>query len=274
MDDWTDEHCRRMVRGGNARWAAFWEGRGGGGTQCTQVTQGTQGTQVSTRAQDAEIFRRQIKAKYESNMARAYREALSLDSKQSTNNDNNLCAPMIDEAMPAPLPSFEAKAGARLEEEFPPSFQDVYKVAWHLALSMMGSGFKARLYVFGWGVLGMASACGVHLWGSFIGASSSVTSSLPSMNPMAPGNMGAEPPSENKFGFSSFFALGILLITIGMPYFFLHRFALRITRSWLVNRQDAFKSARNLLVDRIKLGRAKRLSTCDVYYPPIPEGGG
>ena len=36
---------------------------------------------------------------------------------------------------------------------------------------------------------------------------------------------------------------------------------------WINHRQDAFNSARNLLVQLISVKKAQRLDTCDVYYP-------
>ena len=45
-----------------------------------------------------------------------------------------------------------------------------------------------------------------------------------------------------------------------------------IANGLLNNRQEAFKSARNLLIDKIAKGRAQRMQRCDVYYPLRLQG--
>ena len=61
-------------------------------------------------------------------------------------------------------------------------------------------------------------------------------------------------------------------MTVGIPYY-IHNTVKMIATGILQNRQDAYKSAKNLLVERITMGRAKRLENCDVYYPPLPKSG-
>mmetsp|Transcript_26133 Transcript_26133/g.48101 ORF Transcript_26133/g.48101 Transcript_26133/m.48101 type:complete len:321 (-) Transcript_26133:302-1264(-) len=79
--------------------------------------------------------------------------------------------------------------------------------------------------------------------------------------------------SKDTYSYYNLFALGILSLTVGIPYFLLRRFALKIAQSQLANRHDAFKSARNLLMDHISIGRAQRMKRCDVYYPAKSDGG-
>ena len=92
-----------------------------------------------------------------------------------------------------------------------------------------------------WGILGISAAYGVHWWGvhETDGKNSTITSSLPSLNPVAHDYMGATVVSgEESSSVYDLFALGILAMTVGIPYFKLRRFALKVSSEMLfiVNR--------------------------------------
>lgn len=109
------------------------------------------------------------------------------------------------------------------------------------------------------------------------GSDGIITSSLPStLNPIAHGYMGSAPTStttsssnNTSHSHCNLFALGILSLTVGIPYLWLRQSALKVAHRLLANRQNAFKSAKNLLMDRIAIGRVQRLKRCDVYYPSL-----
>ncbi|KAL3778172.1 hypothetical protein ACHAWO_000545 [Cyclotella atomus] len=63
----------------------------------------------------------------------------------------------------------------------------------------------------------------------------------------------------------------ILGITGFVPYYFVNSMSTKYAFVWVNHRHDAFKSAKNMLVDLITNKRAKRLETCDVYYPVTKE---
>lgn len=295
MDDWTDDQHQRMVNGGNAKWRSYWEAHGrsndDGSGRPDESELGRRKVDHGNAMEQKEL-RRTIRFKYESNVARVYREALSLNAKEGCTRlrrdsiGGAMSPPTAPSVTPSPsTPTMEAPESL-LPEESPPTFEDMLtKQAWPFALSIIGSP-KARAMVLLWAVLGVTMSVGVHYLGSHSkeeNASSSIASSLPSsVNPVAHGYMGATTASsttssQGPFSFFSSYnllALGILALTAGIPYFLLRKLAFKIARGMLANRQDAFKSARNLLMDRIAIGRAARLERCDVYYPARAEGGG
>jgi hypothetical protein len=61
---------------------------------------------------------------------------------------------------------------------------------------------------------------------------------------------------------------------LGLPMYLLRRGMRQLAFSWHVNRQEGFNSSRNLLADLVKSGRARRMASCDAYYPPIAQCGG
>ena len=78
----------------------------------------------------------------------------------------------------------------------------------------------------------------------------------------------------NKHGPES--VKGILVPTIigftgFVPYYFVNTMSRGYAAGWVNHRHDAFNSAKNLLVELITNKRAKRLDTCDVYYPKTNE---
>lgn len=78
----------------------------------------------------------------------------------------------------------------------------------------------------------------------------------------------------NKHGPESF--KGILVPTIMgltgfVPYYFVNTMSRGYAAGWVNHRHDAFNSAKNLLIELISHKKAKRLDTCDVYYPKTDE---
>ena len=264
MDDWTDDQYRRMVQGGNGKWKDYWNLHGGKDKVSIEVN-------GSGDVVDKDALRRKIRLEYESNAARAYREALSLNAKacRSRNDPSTLRSASTEFA---PAPQFEGDAVV-LAEEYPPSLQELLQTqAWPFALGLISSG-KSTFVLLAWVALGISGAYGIRWWGcNKLEAIQVITSSLPSLNPVAQGYMGASTVSDGCSSTFNMIAMGVLTLTAGIPYFLLRRFALKIATSLLVNREDAFKSAKNLLMDRISMGRAQRLKRCDVYYPAVAEG--
>ncbi|KAL7529268.1 hypothetical protein ACHAXR_002874 [Thalassiosira sp. AJA248-18] len=274
MDDWTDDQYRRMVDGGNAKWRDYCEAHSKKDNGDSSFGKSSSGSSVSN-----EELKRKIRREYESNAARAYREALSLNAKASRLREDPSALASASahvKVTPAPSPTpFEggdAILASILTEECPPSVEEIFKVhAWPFVLSTISS--KNYLLLLSWGLLGIMSAYGVHWWGLYRAVPPTITSSLPSVNPAAQGYMGARTTTSQYSNiYYDFLSVGILVLAAGIPYYSLRRSALKVAQNLLANRQDAFKSARNLLVDRITIGRAQRLKRCDVYYPSIPEG--
>ncbi|KAL9185142.1 hypothetical protein ACHAXT_002919 [Thalassiosira profunda] len=242
MDDWTEEQYGKMMGGGNARWREYWQAHGG------EKEEGEWGNY------DGGGMMPRMRAKYESGVATKYREALSA---------NDASGGTADSAGTAPSPSPVVRS---LPADPPPSFDDLLRSqAWPFVLSTISTR-KSKLMCVMWVAMGLSCAYGAHLWGK---GSNNVTSSLPSVNPSAQGQMGAAVSESN--GHYDVIALGIIAFTAAIPYLLLRPFAHKVAKGLLLNRQAAFKSARNLLMERIFLGRAQRLERCDVYYPTVSE---
>ena len=256
MDDFTDDQYGRLLHGGNSKWKEYWEANN---------------NNIETGSNND-----RLRLKYESNAARAYREALSLNAKAcQVCADGELVHQCASEEASLHSTSppvvrtptiFHADAHKLLEEP-PPTFQELHKVAWPFAIAMFSSTTKSKLITFAWGMIGMSSVYGVHhLYGKGGGGTNSTV--ITAMNPNAHGYMG----STSIPGINSLLALGIAAFFTGVPYLLLYQLAKKIANGLLSNRQEAFKSARNLLLDLIATGRAQRMESCDVYYPLRLEG--
>ena len=77
----------------------------------------------------------------------------------------------------------------------------------------------------------------------------------------------------HRLGYQSYVSAGVVAMTASIPYFLIWIGAKKLGHDNMKNRQDAFNSAKNLLVEQITAGRAKRLPTCDVYYPSLSSKG-
>mmetsp|Transcript_26664 Transcript_26664/g.63954 ORF Transcript_26664/g.63954 Transcript_26664/m.63954 type:complete len:646 (+) Transcript_26664:175-2112(+) len=276
MDDWTDDQYLRMVRGGNAKWKEYWDANG-------QREEAVVDEEIESTDGRKELAR-DVRFKYESNAARAYREALSVNAKSCRlGYDGGIISTTSPTAALQSGGGHPPSIPVELAQEFPPTREEMYgELARPFATSMMIGSIKGRAALLAWGALGMYGAYGVHRWGhdgAAAGGSGTgtIVSSLPSsVNPTAHSQMGSSTvASGNPYsGYYNLLALGVLVMSAGIPYFLLRLFASKVASMLLDNRQDAFKSARNMLADRIAIGRAKRLKRCDVYYPPVVEGGG
>jgi predicted alpha/beta-hydrolase family hydrolase len=63
----------------------------------------------------------------------------------------------------------------------------------------------------------------------------------------------------------------ILGITGYVPYYFVNSMSTKYASGWVNHRHDAFKSAKNMFIELVTNKKAKRLESCDVYYPSTKE---
>mmetsp|Transcript_25462 Transcript_25462/g.51372 ORF Transcript_25462/g.51372 Transcript_25462/m.51372 type:complete len:549 (+) Transcript_25462:21-1667(+) len=176
-----------------------------------------------------------IKTKYGSDVARAYREILAGDSSYG----ENIVAKSLSQ-------SSQHKARVELTEEPIPTLQDVFKPTFLFLWNVGLANTKVRKMLLIWSSLGLGSSYAVHL--------------------KASRDMANNYTNANYF---NLLVAGIVTVTIGLPCFVFIRMTKKVANGLINNRQDAFKSARNLLIDRISSGRASRLERCDVYYPKV-----
>ncbi len=279
MDSWSAMQYHRMIEsGGNGKWREFWELHG-------EVHNNT--VPVEKETKDALPL---LRFKYESDAARAYREALTrkvadhdVPSEATTtfgsnSNDHKINTGAIIRDTPGP--GFAKSSGlvGPLPEEIPPTLQDTIDYIRPFLFSVITSP-RVRRYWYIWAMVGFSSAYEMHARGKRMlladeGVSGSVTSSLPTVNPTVHGYMGASTTPlpqgyNNNMIVTNILSLGILALFAGIPYFLFRLFTTKTAKAVLNNRQEAFKSAKNLLMERIALGRAQRMERCDVYYPPI-----
>ena len=259
MDSWSEEQYRRMIAsGGSGKWREYWELHAG--------------NDAAKDDKDKGGLAQQLRLKYESDVARAYREALTLKVASNSTSDDG------------PNPNTSTIQGAAapvvpLPEDVPPTLQETIDYLSTFFLSMITSSQMAVKYLCAWGMIGFSSAYTVYARGRKAilnnNESGSVTSSLPNINPTVHGYMGATttPQGYNiDMIKTNFLTLGILALFAGIPYVLFRIFTTKMAKTVLNNRQDAFKSAKNLLMERIACGRVQRMERCDVYYPSASEG--
>lgn len=78
----------------------------------------------------------------------------------------------------------------------------------------------------------------------------------------------------NKHGPSSYknvLVPSIMGFTSFIPYYFINSMSTKYASDWVNHRLDAFNSARNFFIELITNKKAKRLDTCDVYFPTIAK---
>ena len=220
MDDFTDDQYGRLLHGGNQKWSDYWD----------------------IHRNDKESDGDNIRYKYESDAARAYRETLSLHTKScQLSHDGMGCGRQPISPKPTSTPSIEAPL--QLPEDPSPSFQELYNQSRPFAMTMFRSA-KTKLFI----LAGLSSAVGLRCMGGVLEAS-------------------------NTYNYYNLLvALGIAIFFTVVPCIMFHQFAKKIANGLLNNRQEAFKSARNLLIDKIAKGRAQRMQRCDVYYPLRLQG--
>lgn len=228
MDDWSTDQFDRMMKGGNDKWNDYW------------VKNASVAEQTSfsvTNYLDRKEMSQKLRAKYETEVARSYRELLSsadasirggadVTSSKSTSQEQQQSAATLPKKVVLP-------------EEPLPTIKQYQDDAFSLILSLLMQSTKSKLMLFAWGVFGIGGAYYVQ-----------------------------------RLGYQNYTSAAVLAMTAGVPYFFIRMGANTLAKGQMQNRQDAYKSAKNLLVNRITVGRAKRLVNCDVYYPPLSSSSG
>ena len=180
-------------------------------------------------------LRRRIHHLYNSDHARVYREDLSRKVKSGDET-----GPVAATASRSSSPRSERVVA--LENEPVPSYAEVYNgQSYPFVLHMTCASKKSRLLLFAWGIFGLYGALRIF--------------------------------SRDGDGTRRrVLAAASLVLTCGLPYAALRRRAAATARAWIAHRLDAYKSARNLLRERIASGRARRLARGDAYYPPWHKG--
>ncbi|KAL7478113.1 hypothetical protein ACHAW6_003894 [Cyclotella cf. meneghiniana] len=223
MDDWSDEQFQQMMRGGNERWSQAW--KEGNATSEFRERQFWKAVKEGTMERNDMVT--QVRAKYESDVARRYRDMLSMKAGTNTTSDR-------DDTNSSRV-SPQSLTPVSLPVEYPPTIRQAYRETWPFALALVTTNSKNLTSLLMWFVCGFGLASWVNTHG---------------------------PLSYAKWLFP-----GIMGATAFVPYFFISKMASGFAEGWINHRQEAFKSARNLLVELISNHRAKRLKTCDVYYP-------
>jgi len=224
MDDWSIDQFDRMVTGGNDRWNEYW-------AQNASVEEVAACSKTNNMT-DREEIAKKLKAKYETEIARSYRERLSSAGASSVGVDadssSNMSTSQFQSATSLPKK-------AVLPEDQMPTTKQYRDETFSFLLSML---MQSKKLLIAWGIFGVGSASYVQ-----------------------------------RLGYHSYTSTVILAMTAGIPYFLTNLGAKSLGAAFMKNRHDAFKSAKNLLVERITVERASRLANCDVYYPPLSSSG-
>ena len=225
-----------MIKGGNGKWKEY----------CDGIEDSDLKSKLHASQGD---LRQKIDLLYNSAEAKVYRDSLAsplamLADLFGRAKPGGGTVALDDEgfASPAAASSSTATVAVKLEDEPAPSYADTYKTqGYPYASSEMFASTKSQLVLLAWGISGV--------WGAL----------------RLKGGDG-DPRLCNAL------AAAAVAMTIAIPILALNRFAATITRGLVNNRHDAFKSARNLLLERIASGRAKRMARSDVYYPKSQDG--
>jgi hypothetical protein len=287
MDSWTDIQYGRMVRGGNGRWrdrTTMTEEEAGDATKATNDDGGERRGEGATGTDSDRRGREAMRARYEGDDARAYRARLSfVDGGGGDAAETSVVPPGF--VLPSPPPGPRRVAPAA--EERPPTFREAYDLVVRTAFLLARRSRTARRAALAYATVGTSIAWGARAYvvrratahGRVASAMAAVSSSLPSVNPAAAraavgaaigAARGAHPAAWWDVGrrpnLAMMCAAGLL---VGVPWLLFRRFASKIARTFLDNRQEGFKSAGNHLADLIGNGRARRLRSCDAYYPAV-----
>ena len=222
MDNWSTDQFDRMVKGGNDKWNEYWA-QNASAEELADCC-------VTNNMADRKELAKKLKAKYETEIARSYRELLSsaVASSVDADSSSNMSTSHFQSATSLPKK-------AVLPEDPLPTIKQYQDVAFSFLLSML---MQSKKLLIAWGIFGAGSA-------SYL----------------------------QRLGYHSYTSTAVLAMTAGIPYFLTKMGAKSLGAALMKNRKDAFKSAKNLLVDKITVGRASRLANCDVYYPPISGSG-
>jgi predicted alpha/beta-hydrolase family hydrolase len=217
MDDWSEEQYLQMCRGGNDKWREYWKE--------DNETREFRERQMWKGVNEGSVERREmlevVRAKYESETARRYRERIASAGGEVTEGGDT----------PPSQPTVVS-----LPEEQPPTLAQCQSQTWPFAKSLVTSDAKNL------GTLIMWTVCGFGLASWVI--------------------------QHGPAAYINYLVSSILGITAAVPYLLVSKMSLKYAEGWITNRQDAFKSAKNLFVELISSKKARRLGSCDVYYPP------
>ena len=269
MDSWTMEQYERMVRGGNDRWKDYF-------------LRSVNNTTITNN--DGKVDQiRAIRMKYESETARTYRERLDdMDSSESNDDyDDAVAATIITGSVDSVTPIQHAVI---LDNDPPPTAGECYNLLMRTVYEIAQRSKIARRVVLGWTVTGLSIAWAgtqyVIRRRQTTVEKIVVSSSLPNINPVAhkymTGSTSCSSMDDNNLRIILDLAIAPCIVTVlffCLPYLLIRHGIRKMAQSYIDNRQEAFKSARNLLVERIQMGRAKRHLSCDAYYPVVNEDG-
>lgn len=253
MDSWTMKQYERMVRGGNDRWKDYFlRGKVGGDNNTTIMNN------------DGKLNpKTAMRVKYESEMAREYRERLN-DLEFSTSNDDDYNDAVVSRATTGSVPRPPIRHAVILDSDPPPTARECYSLLMRTIYVIAQRSKFARRVVLGWTITGLSIA-----WYTV------VSSSLPNINPVAmTGTTTCSSEYDNNLHTILDLAIApciVAVLFVGFPSLLIRHGIRKMAQSYIDNRQESFKSARNLLVKRIKTARAKRHLSCDAYYPAVNE---
>lgn len=220
MDDWSTDQFDRMVKGGNDKWNKYWA------MNASTEEQAACSINISN-VTDREEMAKKLKAKYETEIARSYKELLSSADASSLGVDADSSSNMsTSQSLPKKVV---------LPEDPMPTVKQYQDLTFSFLLSIL---MQSKKLLIAWGIFGVGSAS-----------------------------------YALRSGYHSYTSTAILAMTAGIPYFLIKMGAKTLGAVQMKIRQDAFKSAKNLFVERITVGRASRLANCDVYYPPLSSSG-
>lgn len=226
MDDWSTDQFDRMMRGGNDKWNGYWISNASGEELAS--------CSLSNNHLDRKEIALRLKAKYESEIARSYRELLSsAGASVGISDDTSSQSTSQQQSASLSLPKKVV-----LPEDPLPTIKQYQNMTFSFVLSLLIKSQKSKLMLFVWGIFGVGGA-------SYL----------------------------QRIGYRNSISAAALAMTAAVPFFFVRMGANMLAKGQMQNRQDAFKSAKNLLVERITAGRAKRLANCDAYYPPLSTSG-
>jgi hypothetical protein len=168
-----------------------------------------------------------VKAKYESDVAKRYRDILTKNAGANPSVDGNT----VDSSIQTETVS--------LANEQPPTTGQCQAVTFPFVLTLLTNEPKNLMSLIMWTICGFA----LSSWVNKHGPASYTNVLVPTI-----------------LGFTGL-----------VPYYFVNSMSRSYAAGWVNHRNDAFISARNLLVELISKRKARRLDTCDVYYPTTLE---
>ncbi|KAL3816307.1 hypothetical protein ACHAXA_011068 [Cyclostephanos tholiformis] len=292
LDSWNDDQYIKMIRGGNAR---FWK------------RMGYHHRRRRRRDDDGGGWITTVRSSYEGDAARIYRDRLSVVSIEDDDdvNDNDDDDDDDDDMiMTTTAPPGYAPVDGRENHRRPPSVtrdfatsdsgggesssrDAYYDLIVRASRSIFMRSWRAKLTLTAYVILvgastKMITAVARRGRRAIVTATmTSSSSSLPRVNPAAAISYQATMPPPSVIARHNLDAVVIFLCTtfafVVLPWLLVRTGARKLASKWHDNRQEAFDSAKVLLADLVKNGRARRMKSCDAYYPPpppTPDGDG